>query len=129
VTLLPLESAFYAIVITSCLLYFVRVVNGDVEQVYHKSVFIARECHIQVALMRFGVTRAAGGDERLIVKERQLTLVRDIQPVVAPLTGDERARSGIHTVQPLARPTYRTVEKGHGRLEERRIRVSSELAG
>jgi hypothetical protein len=68
VTLLPLESAFYAIVITSCLLYFVRVVNVDVEQVYHKSVFIARECHIQVALMRFGVTRAAGGDERLIVK-------------------------------------------------------------
>jgi len=74
VTLLPLESAFYAIVITSCLLYFVRVVNGDVEQVYHKSVFIARECHIQVALMCSGVTRAAGGDERLIVKERQLTL-------------------------------------------------------
>jgi len=59
VTLLPLESAFYAIVITSCLLYFVRVVNGDVEQVYHKSVFIARECHIQVALMRSGVTRKA----------------------------------------------------------------------
>ena len=25
--------------------------------------------------------------------------------------------------------TYRTVEKGHGRLEERQIRVSSELAG
>ena len=72
---------------------------------------------------------AAGGDERLIVKERQLTLVRDIQPVIAPLTGDEQARRGIHTVQPLARPTYRTVEKGHGRLEERRIRVSSELAG
>ena len=30
---------------------------------------------------------------------------------------------------PLPIATYRTVEKGHGRLEERQIRVSSELAG
>lgn len=35
----------------------------------------------------------------------------------------------MHTVQPLAIQTYRTVEKGHGRIEERVIRVSSELQG
>ena len=32
------------------------------------------------------------------------------------------------TVHPLPMTTYRIVEKGHGRLEERQIRVSSELA-
>lgn len=47
----------------------------------------------------------------------------------APLTTEERHRTGMHTVQPLVIETYRTVEKGHGRLEERVIRVSSELAG
>jgi len=70
----------------------------------------------------------AGGDYLLIVKENQPTLLADIQQVFAPLTHEERARSGIHTVQPLAIQTYRTVEKGHGRLEERQIQVSSELA-
>lgn len=71
----------------------------------------------------------AGGDYLLIVKENQPTLLSDIQQVFAPLTEEERARSGIHTVQPLPIQSYRTVEKGHGRLEERQIRVSSELAG
>lgn len=71
----------------------------------------------------------AGGDYLLIVKENQPSLLADIQQVFAPLTVEERERSGVHTVQPLAITTYRTVEKGHGRLEERQIRVSSELAG
>jgi hypothetical protein len=41
------EPAFYAIVTTSCLTYFVSVLTCGVEQVYHKSIFIARECLIQ----------------------------------------------------------------------------------
>ena len=71
----------------------------------------------------------AGGDYLLIVKENQPTLLADIEQVFAPLTAEEQARSGVHTVHPLAIQTYQTVEKGHGRMEERQIRVSSELAG
>jgi predicted transposase YbfD/YdcC len=70
----------------------------------------------------------AGGDYLLVVKENQPTLLADIVQVFAPLTSEELARMGVHTVQPLPIATYRTVEKGHGRLEERQIRVSSELA-
>jgi len=70
----------------------------------------------------------AGGDYLLLVKENQPTLLSDIQQVFAPLSQEERARSGVHTLQPLTIQTYRTVEKGHGRLEVRVIRVSSELA-
>src|SRR5215212_8844561 len=71
----------------------------------------------------------AGGDYLLIVKENQPTLLADIVQVFAPLTVEEQERRGVQTVHPLAMETYRTVEKGHGRLEERQIRVSSELAG
>lgn len=71
----------------------------------------------------------AGGDYVLIVKGNQPTLLADIVQVFTPLTAEEQARSGIHTVQPLPIQVYRTVEKGHGRLEERVIRTSSELAG
>ncbi len=71
----------------------------------------------------------AGGDYLLIVKENQPTLLADIQQVFQPLTAEETARSGVHTVIPMVIQTYRTVEKGHGRIEERQIRVSSELAG
>ena len=71
----------------------------------------------------------AGGDYLLLVKENQPTLLADIVQLFAPLTAEERERTGVHTVHPLAIATYRTVEKGHGRLEERQIRVSSALAG
>jgi predicted transposase YbfD/YdcC len=71
----------------------------------------------------------AGGDYLLIVKENQPTLLSDIQQVFAPLSAEEQAREGVHTVHPLAITTYRSVEKGHGRIEERTIRVSNELAG
>jgi hypothetical protein len=71
----------------------------------------------------------AGGEYLLIVKENQPTLLADSMQVFTPLTAEEAARTGVHTVVPLATQTYRTVEKGHGRLEERQIRVSSELAG
>src|SRR5581483_128060 len=71
----------------------------------------------------------AGGDYLVLVKENQPTLLADIRQVFAPLTAEERERTGVHTVHPLPKASYRTVEKGHGRLEERVIRVSGELAG
>ena len=71
----------------------------------------------------------AGGDYLVLVKANQPTLLADIVQVFAPLTAEEHARTGVHTVHPLPLATYRTVEKGLGRLEERVIRVSSELAG
>ncbi|HEY3232375.1 MAG TPA: ISAs1 family transposase [Roseiflexaceae bacterium] len=58
----------------------------------------------------------AGGDYVLIVKENQPTLLADIAQVFTPLTAEEVARTGVHTLQPLTMQTYRTVEKGHGRL-------------
>jgi predicted transposase YbfD/YdcC len=71
----------------------------------------------------------AGGDYLLIVKDNQPTLLADIAQLFAPLTQEERSRRGVQSVQPLVFETAQTVEKGHGRLEERQIRVSSELAG
>jgi hypothetical protein len=70
----------------------------------------------------------AGGDYLFIVKEKQPTLLADSMQVFSPLTTKQLAHTGVHTVQPLPIATYRSVEKGHGRLEERQIRVSSELA-
>jgi predicted transposase YbfD/YdcC len=71
----------------------------------------------------------AGGDYLMIVKDNQPTLLADIQQVFAPLTAEDQARTGVPTVHPLPMTTYQTVEKGHGRIEERQIRVSSDLAG
>ena len=71
----------------------------------------------------------AGGDYLFIVKQNQPGLLQDIVQVFTPLTQEEAARSGVHTVQPLVIHSHRAVEKGHGRIEERVIRVSSELQG
>ena len=65
----------------------------------------------------------------MIVKANQPTLLADIEQVFAPRTPEERARTGVQRVQPLVFERAQTVEKGHGRTEERTIRVSSELAG
>jgi predicted transposase YbfD/YdcC len=70
----------------------------------------------------------AGGDYLLIVKQNQPSLLADIEQLFAPLTAEERARSGVHSVPGLVFQSAQTVEKGHGRIEERQIRVSSELA-
>lgn len=71
----------------------------------------------------------AGGDYLVMVRDNQPTLLEDIKQVFAPLTTEEMERSGVHTIQPLATQTYWRVEKGHGRIEERCLRVSSELQG
>ena len=64
----------------------------------------------------------------MIGKARHPTLLADRAQVFAPLTAAARARTGVHTVLSLPIQTYRTIEKGHGRLAARLIRVSSELA-
>lgn len=71
----------------------------------------------------------AGGDYLLIVKANQPTLLGDIAQLFAPLTPEERSGTGVQSVQPVVFACAQTVEKGHGRIEERRIRVSSERAG
>jgi predicted transposase YbfD/YdcC len=71
----------------------------------------------------------AGGDYLVIVKANQPTVLGDIAQLFAPLTPEERAGTGVQSVQPLVFACAQTVEKGHGRIEERRIRVSTELAG
>jgi predicted transposase YbfD/YdcC len=71
----------------------------------------------------------ARGDYLLIVKANQPSLLADIAQVFEPLTAEERSRSGVQTMHALLFQTAQTVEKGHGRIEERQIRVSSELAG
>lgn len=69
---------------------------------------------------------AAGGDYLFIVKGNQPQLFEDLRLLFAPPTPAKRAGEGIlHLPEQQAQ----TVDKGHGRLEIRSIRVSSELKG
>ncbi len=67
----------------------------------------------------------AGGDYVVLVDDNQPTLNADIAQVFAP----PPALAAGHGRIMLEERRARTVEKGHGRIEERAIRVSSELAG
>ncbi len=71
----------------------------------------------------------AGGDYLFIIKDNQPSLLDDIKQVFAPLSDEAQARTGVHTMHALGIDTYRTVEKGHGRIEERMLGISSELEG
>jgi len=68
----------------------------------------------------------AGGDFLFIVKANQPQLFEDLRLLFAPPEPAKRAGVGI-----LRLPEYlaQTTDKGHGRLEIRSIRVSSELKG
>lgn len=66
----------------------------------------------------------AGGDYLWFVKDNQPTLRADIEQL---FTADDRTVEGGRI--PNDFKTYRTVDKGHGRLESREITVSSELKG
>jgi predicted transposase YbfD/YdcC len=65
---------------------------------------------------------AAGGDYLWTVKKNQRELYDDITWLFAPLRPDERASD-------VDFRATETVDKGHGRLEERVLRVSSLLKG
>jgi predicted transposase YbfD/YdcC len=67
----------------------------------------------------------AGGDYDLLVDSNQPTLKADIEQVFAPLPPVAPGHGQVVIEERRAR----TVEKGHGRLEVREIRVTSELAG
>ncbi len=68
----------------------------------------------------------AGGDYLFIVKANQPQLFEDLRVLFAPPAPAKRAGEGI-----LRLPEHlaQTIDKGHGRLEIRSIRVSSELKG
>lgn len=66
----------------------------------------------------------AGGDYLWVVKDNQATLRSEIEQLFA---ADARTVEGGRVSNDFK--TYRTVDKGHGRLETRDITVSSELKG
>lgn len=65
----------------------------------------------------------AKGDYLWVIKENQSQMYEDIQALFAP----QRSRPGWST-PPMDFRTAASVDKGHGRLEKRRITVSSLLA-
>ena len=68
----------------------------------------------------------AGGDYLFIVKANQPQLFEDLHVLFAPPAPAKRAGEGILR---LPEQQAQTSDKGHGRLEIRSIRVSSELQG
>jgi predicted transposase YbfD/YdcC len=68
----------------------------------------------------------AGGDYLFIVKANQPQLFEDLRLLFAPPAPAKRAGEGILQ---LPEQQAQTTNKGHGRLEIRSIRVSSELKG
>jgi predicted transposase YbfD/YdcC len=68
----------------------------------------------------------AGGDYLFIVKGNQPQLFEDLRLLFTPLAPAKRAGEGILQ---LPEQQAQTKDKGHGRLEIRSIRVSSELKG
>jgi predicted transposase YbfD/YdcC len=68
----------------------------------------------------------AGGDYVLIVKGNQPQLLEDLRLLFAPLSATKRAGEGVLR---LPEQQAQSRDKGHGRLEIRSIRVSSQLKG
>jgi len=68
----------------------------------------------------------AGGDYLFLVKGNQPHLFEDLRVLFAPPDPVKRAGQGILR---LPEQQAQTIDKGHGRLEIRSIRVSSELKG
>ncbi len=68
----------------------------------------------------------AGGDYLFIVKGNQPQLFEDLRLLFTPLSPAKRAGEGILQ---LPEQQAQTKDKGHGRLEIRSMRVSSELKG
>lgn len=70
----------------------------------------------------------AGGDYLVVVKGNQPRLQADLALLFAPPTKAELARTGGQAPTPIEERTVRHVNKGHGRLEVRQLRASTELA-
>ena len=81
----------------------------------------AMGCQTNIA----AVIKKRGGDYLLAVKDNQPTLHADIQETFEDVLGDHR--------RPIDRPsapveTWSSVEKGHGRVEERTLHVCRDLS-
>jgi predicted transposase YbfD/YdcC len=70
--------------------------------------------------------RQAGGDYLFLVKGNQPQLLEDIRLLFAPPAPAKRAGEGVLR---LPEQTASTQDQGHGRVETRSIRVSSQLKG
>jgi predicted transposase YbfD/YdcC len=70
--------------------------------------------------------RLAGGDYVFLVKGNQPQLLEDLRVLFAPFPPAKRAGEGVLR---LPEQQAQTTEKGHGRVDIRSIRVSSELKG
>jgi len=70
--------------------------------------------------------RQAGGDYLFLVKGNQPQLLEDLRVLFAPLPPAKRAGE---SVLRLPEQSAQTMEKGHGRVDIRSIRASSELKG
>ncbi len=70
--------------------------------------------------------RRAGGDYLFLVKGNQPQLLEDLRVLFAPPAPAKRAGEGVLR---LPEQYAQTMEKGHGRVDIRSIRVSSELKG
>src|SRR5205807_9883802 len=70
--------------------------------------------------------RSAGGDYLFLVKGNQPQLLEDLRVLFAPVPAAKRAGEGILR---LPEQQAHTTEKGHGRVDMRSIRASSELKG
>lgn len=70
----------------------------------------------------------AGGDYLFVVKANQPSLQAAITTLFAPPTAVELAQKGSSPLPPLEITTAKVATKGHGRVEVREIKVSSELA-
>jgi predicted transposase YbfD/YdcC len=70
--------------------------------------------------------RQAGGDYLFLVKGNQPQLLEEVRVLFAPLPAPKRAGEGVLR---LPEQHAHTTEKGHGRVDLRSIRVSSELKG
>ncbi len=68
----------------------------------------------------------AGGNDLFLVNGNQPQLLEDLRILFAPLPPAKRAGEGVLR---LSEQHAQTTEKGHGRVDMRSIRVSSELKG
>ena len=77
--------------------------------------------HAQCELSRQIV--AQGGDYLWTIKENQPS----VRQAIATLFAEEDQRGAVGQTQRLGHSEARSIEKGHGRLEERRLVASTEL--
>ncbi len=90
-----------------------RILTGD-------AIFCQRQLCTQVV--------EAGGDYLFVVKANQADLQDSVAQLFEPPSAAQLARVGFEAPAPIEISQAKQVDKGHGRIEVRQIKVSSELA-